>query len=451
MFLPHSDKEVSEILQRLGLSSLEDLFSHIDPSLLEPPKNLPEPKSEEELRRYFKELASLNKPLVYFAGGGAYDRIIPSAIWQILSRGEFLTAYTPYQAEASQGTLQALFEYQTLICELTGMDCANASMYDGGSALAEAILMARAIKGRGKRVVLTEGINPLYRQVVQTYLFGYKDEIQVVSLTEEGTTDVDRLEGLLKDGECHALAVQQPNFFGFLEPLKEISYLAKKYEVPLVVVADPIALSILKPPGSFGADIVVGEGQQMGAFLNFGGPYVGFFATKMEYVRKMPGRLVGLAEDIEGRRAFTLVLQTREQHIRRERATSNICTNQNLIALANLLYMVLLGREGVREVAIQSLSKAMYLKEKLLSLGFEIPFSGKHLWEFPVKHPKAQELHQKLIEEGFLFGIRLDRFGYKGLLLIAITEKRTKEEIDRLVERLRYNISHEGTSSSTSR
>jgi glycine dehydrogenase (decarboxylating) alpha subunit (EC 1.4.4.2) len=326
MFLPHSDKEVSEILQSLGLSSLEDLFSHIDPSLLEPPKNLPEPKSEEELRRYFKELASLNRPLVYFAGGGAYDRIIPSAIWQILSRGEFLTAYTPYQAEASQGTLQALFEYQTLICELTGMDCANASMYDGGSALAEAVLMARAIRGKGKRVVLTEGINPLYRQVVQTYLFGYKDEIQVVSLTEEGTTDLDRLEGLLKDGECHALAVQQPNFFGFLEPLKEISHLAKRYEVPFVVVADPIALSILKPPGSFGADIVVGEGQQMGAFLNFGGPYVGFFATKMEYVRKMPGRLVGLAEDIEGKRAFTLVLQTREQHIRRQRATSNICT-----------------------------------------------------------------------------------------------------------------------------
>jgi glycine dehydrogenase subunit 1 len=306
MFLPHSDKEVNEILQRLGLSSLEDLFSHIDPSLLEPPKNLPEPKSEEELRRYFKELASLNRLLIYFAGGGAYDRIIPSAIWQILSRGEFLTAYTPYQAEASQGTLQALFEYQTLICELTGMDCANASMYDGGSALAEAVLMARAIKGRGKRVVLTEGINPLYRQVVQKYLLGYKDEIQVVSLTEEGTTDLDRLEGLLKDGECHALAVQQPNFFGFLEPLKEISHLAKRYEVPLVVVADPIALSVLKPPGSFGADIVVGEGQQMGAFLNFGGPYVGFFATKMEYARKMPGRLVGLAEDIEGRRAFTL-------------------------------------------------------------------------------------------------------------------------------------------------
>ncbi len=436
MFLPHSSTEVGQILQALGLSSLEELFSHIDSSLLEPPENLPEPKSEEELRRYFKELAKLNRSLIYFAGGGAYDRIIPSAIWQILSRGEFLTAYTPYQAEASQGTLQALFEYQTLICELTNMDCANASMYDGGSALAEAILMARAIKGRGQRVVLTEGINPLYRQVVKTYLFGYEDEVRVIGLMEDGTTDMNQLEDFLKDGECHALAVQYPNFFGFVEPLREISQLAKRYDVPFVVCADPIALSILKPPGSFGVDIVVGEGQQMGAFLNFGGPYVGFFATRNEYVRKMPGRLVGLAEDLEGKRAFTLVLQTREQHIRRERATSNICTNQNLIALANLLYMVLLGRDGMREVALQSLSKALYLKDKLLRIGFEIPFGGKHLWEFPVKHPKAQELHERLIREGFLFGIKLDRFGYKDQLLIALTEKRTKEEMDELVERL---------------
>lgn len=433
MYIPHSEEETERILKTLGLSRLEDLFSHIDPSLLSEP-SLPPPKSEEEIRRYIKELGGQNAELVCFAGFGAYDRIIPSAIWQILNRGEFLTAYTPYQPEASQGTLQAIFEYQSLICELTKMDVANASMYDSASALAEAILMARAIRGKGKRVVLSEGINPLYRQVVSTYLMGYRDEIDLCTLTEKGHTNLDRLENLLKDGEAHALAVQYPNFLGFVEPLREISELSKRYEVPLVVVADPIALSILKPPGEFGVDIVVGEGQQMGVPLNFGGPYVGFFATRMEHVRRMPGRLVGMAEDIEGKRAFTLVLQTREQHIRRERATSNICTNQNLMALANLLYMVLLGKEGLREVAVQSLSKAIYLKEKLLNLGFEEIYKGKHLWEFPLRHEKSQELYQRALNFGFLFGVPLDHFGYKNTLLIAITEKRTREEMDRLVE-----------------
>ena len=221
-----------------------------------------------------------------------------------------------------------------------------------------------------------------------------------------------------------------------MEPLKEISFLAEKYSAPLVVCADPIALSILKPPGEFGAYIVVGEGQQMGVPLNFGGPYVGFFASRVEFVRKMPGRIVGLAQDVEGNRAFTLILQTREQHIRRERATSNICTNQNLMALANLLYMTLLGKRGIREVALQSLSKAIYLKEGLLKLGFEIPYSGKHLWEFPIKHPEAQQIHKKLIDEGFLFGVPLERFGYDQQLLIALTEKRTKEEMDTLVEKI---------------
>lgn len=275
MYIPHSKEETQRVLKELGLESLEDLFSHIDSSLLSKPE-LPKPRSEEELRRYFKDLSEKNIPLISFAGFGAYDRIIPSVIWQILSRGEFLTAYTPYQPEVSQGTLQALFEYQTLICELTGMEVANASMYDGASALAEAVLMARAIRGKGKRVVLSEGVNPLYRRVANTYLRGYMDEIEICSLTHEGYTDLERLEGLLKDGETHALAVQYPNFMGFVEPLGEIVGLSKKYEVPIVVVADPIALAILKPPGEFGVDIVVGEGQQMGVPMNFGGPYAGF-------------------------------------------------------------------------------------------------------------------------------------------------------------------------------
>ncbi len=435
MHVPHSEEETKEILKRLGLSSLEDLFSHIDPELLKPPSGLPDPMSEEELRRFFKDLGKENKPLVCFAGAGSYDRIIPSAVWQILKRGEFLTAYTPYQAEASQGTLQAIFEYQTLICNLTGMEVANASMYDGASALAEAVLMSKSIKGKGKTVLLSLGVHPLYRETVKTYLLGRDDEVAEVPLTEEGTTDLEFLEEKLRTGEVSVFAVQYPNFFGFIEPLKEIGELLKTYETPFVVVADPVALALLKPPGEFGADVVVGEGQQLGVPMNFGGPYVGFFATREAYVRKMPGRLVGLAEDVKGRRAFTLVLQTREQHIRRERATSNICTNQNLIALANLIYLSLLGKEGLKEVALQSLSKALYLKEKLLDLGFEVPFKGKHLWEFPVKLKGAKDLWRKLLERGFLFGVPLERF-YKDMedtLLIAITEKRTKEEMDSLV------------------
>ncbi len=435
MYVPHSEEETREILSLLGLSSLEDLFSHIDPSLLAAPKNLPDPRSEEELRAYFTELAERNRKLVCFAGAGSYDRIIPSAVWSLLERGEFLTAYTPYQAEASQGTLQAIFEYQTVIAELTGMEVANASMYDGASALAEAILMARAIRGKGSRVVISSSVNPFYRRVVRTYLQGYGDEIEEVPYTQEGTTDIEALEKLLKDGEAHALAIQYPNFFGYVEPLREVGELARKYEVPFVVVADPVALAILRPPGEFGADIVVGEGQQLGIPMNFGGPYVGFFATRERFVRKMPGRLVGLAEDLEGRRAFTLVLQTREQHIRRERATSNICTNQNLMALANLIYVSLLGKEGLKEVARQSVSKAMYLKRALLELGFEEVFSGKHLWEFPLRRENSLPLWREILKRGYMLGVPLEEFypQLKNSLLIAVTEKRTREDMDRLV------------------
>lgn len=435
MYIPHSEEEVKEALNLLGLRSLDDLFSHIEPSLLSKP-SLGQPKSEEELRRYFRELSEGNKNLVCFAGFGAYDRIIPSAVWQLLSRGEFLSAYTPYQPEASQGTLQALYEYQTIVCELTGMEVANASMYDGASALAEAVLMAGSIK-KGKRLILSEGVNPYYRQVVLTYLRGHDDDVEVCPLGPQGYTDLGKLKELLEKGDVYAVGVSYPNFMGYIEPLEEISNLAKSKGALLLVVADPIALSVLKPPGFWGADIVVGEGQPLGLPMNFGGPYAGFFATKEAYVRRMPGRLVSLAEDVEGKRAFVLVLQTREQHIRREKATSNICTNQNLMALANLIYMCLLGKEGLRQVALQSLSKAVYLKRKLLELGFQEVYMGKHLWEYPLRIKGAVELHQKLLEKGYLFGVPLEPFGYKDVLLIATTEKRTKQEIDRLVEEIK--------------
>ncbi len=437
MYIPHTQQEVEGILRELGYSSLDDLFSHIDKALLTKQALEDEPHSEEELRRVFREFARLNRPLTCFAGFGSYDRIIPSVIWQILNRGEFLTAYTPYQAEASQGTLQAIFEYQSVVCELTGMEVANASMYDGASALAEAVLMARAIKQKGDTVVLSSGVNPLYIQVVKTYLRGYQDRVIEVPLSQDGTTNLEVLEDYFKNYQVHAFAVAYPNFLGYVENLKEIGSLCKLYHIPFIVVADPIALSILKPPSEFGADIVVGEGQQLGIPMNFGGPYVGFFACKKEYIRKMPGRIVGLAEDIEGKRAFTLILQTREQHIRRERATSNICTNQNLMAIANLIYVSLLGSQGLREVALQSLSKAIYLKKGLLDLGFEEIYQGKHLWEFPLKHPKVKQFHEKLADEGFLFGVLLEKFGYKDTVLLAVTEKRTKEEMDQLIDSIK--------------
>jgi len=428
------------MLKALNLKGKEELYDHIDRELMfEGELNLPEPLSELEIVQRFKELAEKNKSLKIFAGAGAYDRFIPAVIDHIVERGEFLTAYTPYQPEVSQGTLTAIFEYQTVVAELTGMEVANASMYDGGSALAEAILMARAIKNRGNTVVISSTVHPLYREVVKTYLYGYRDKIEEIPFDDRGLTDLNRLEEVLKKGDVHALAVQYLNFFGFVEPLREIGELAQKYGVPLVVVAEPLSLSLLKPPGEFGADIVVGEGQPFGLPLSYGGPYLGFFATRQKFVRKMPGRLVGMAEDAEGRRAFTLVLQTREQHIRRERATSNICSNQNLMALRFLIYTAALGPEGLKKVAKLSVSKARYLYKGLLEKGWENPFKNDtFLWEFPVKHPHAKELRKKALKEGFLFGVELNGFypNLKNTLLVAVTEKRTKGEMDRLLSLL---------------
>ena len=437
-YLPHSPREEEEMLKELGLSSLNDLYSHIPEGLFfKGELNLPQPLSELEIVETFKRFAEKNKTLKIFAGAGAYDRYIPSAIDYLVERGEFLTAYTPYQPEVSQGTLTAIFEYQTVIAELTGMDVANASMYDGASALAEAVLMARAIKNKGDTVVVSQTIHPLYREVVKTYLYGYRDKIIEVPFNEKGITDLNLLEEALKNNEVHALAVPYVNFFGFVEPLKEIGELAQKYNVPFIVVAEPVSLAVLKPPSDFGADIVVGEGQPLGIPLSYGGPYLGFFATRQKYVRKMPGRLVGMAEDIEGKRAFTLVLQTREQHIRRERATSNICSNQNLMALRALIYVALLGKEGLKEVAKLSISKARYLYKNLLQKGWKNPFNNESfLWEFPIQKVEASEIRKHLLEKGFLFGVDLERFypELKDTLLVAVTERRTKKEIDQLLE-----------------
>ncbi len=433
MYIPYSEKELDEALKLLGIKELDDLFTHIDKNLFSK-VNLDEPKSEEEIRKIFEQLGCLNSKVINFAGFGIYDRIIPSVIPYLLTRGEFMTAYTPYQSEASQGTLQIMFEYQSVIAELTGMDVANASMYDGATALAEALLMASNIK-KGKRILISEGVHPFYKRVIKTYLYNKEFELEEIGLTGEGTTSADRLKDLMKKGDTIAVALQYPNFLGFVEPLKDLASVVKEHDALFIIVADPIALAVLEPPSSFGADIVVGEGQQMGIPMNLGGPGIGFFATKREYIRNMPGRICGLGEDIEGNKAFTLVLQTREQHIRRERATSNICTNQQLLAFANLLYIVLLGKEGLKEVAVQSTSKAFYLRKKLERLGFTVPFKGKHLWEFPVKHPEAEYMYREAKENGFILGVPLWKYGnYENTLLIAVTEKRKREEMDQLAE-----------------
>ncbi|NPB06532.1 MAG: aminomethyl-transferring glycine dehydrogenase subunit GcvPA [Aquificae bacterium] len=433
---PHTPEEERALLEFLGLKSADELFAHVPKELSARSFNLPEPKSEEELRRYFYDKAGRVKTPVCFAGAGAYDRIVPSPIWQLLNRGEFLTPYTPYQPEASQGILQALFEYQSMVCELTGMDAANASLYDGASATAEAVLMLSSFK-KGY-VLLPESLNPLYARVVKTYLKGPGLPVKTAPIGPEGTVELNELERLLPGASV--LVLQQPNFLGYLEPLKEVGELCERHGVPLAVVADPVALALLKPPAAFGAWAVVGEGQPLGVPLSFGGPYAGFFAVRKELIRKMPGRLVGLARDRKGRRAFTLVLQTREQHVRRERATSNVCTSQTLIAIANAMYLTLLGPEGLKEVARQSVSKAYYLKNELLRLGFTEPFTGRHLWEFPLLHESLPGLHRELLKEGFLFGVPLGPFypELKNAVLLAVTEKRTRDEMDRLVETVKH-------------
>ncbi len=433
MYIPYSQEHIEEAFDLLNINSFDDLFSHIRADLFSKPI-LEKGKSEEDVRRYFEKLSYLNRSVINFAGFGIYNRIIPSVVEYIISRGEFLTSYTPYQAEASQGTLQAIFEYQSLITELTGMDVANASVYDGATALAEAFIMAGNIKN-GKKILLSKGVNPFYRDVVKTYMSKHGELFEEISLNKEGITDLECLKREIQDDSVIAFAVQYPNFLGYVEQLEEIGLMLKERDVIFIVIADPIALALLEPPSSFGADIVVGEGQQMGIPMNMGGPGVGFFATKREYVRKLPGRIAGLAEDIEGSRSFTLVLQTREQHIRREKATSNICTNQNLLAIANAIYMSLLGSDGLREIGKQSISKAMYLKNKLMEIGFEEIYMGKHLWEFPLKHRDAEYMYKKALERKIVAGVPLWKYAnMRDVLLIAVTEKRTRTEMDLLIE-----------------
>lgn len=431
-FIPNTPDDKKKMLEALGVSSYRELLKDIPEDLFfKGDIELDKALSEEEVLNLLKEIAASNRVLKIFAGGGAYDHYVPQSVDYIVSRPEFYTAYTPYQAEVSQGTLQSIFEFQTLISNLTGLDVTNASMYDGASALGEALLMAIRIKRKNK-VVISSAINPRYKEVIKTYLDGPKSEIVYVDYDNEtGMTDINKIEQHLPDSS--ALLVQHPNYFGILEDMDRISNIAQNHDVILIEHYNPISLGLLKRPGDYKVDIATAEGQPLGLHLNFGGPYVGLFSARKEYIRQMPGRIIGETIDINGNKGYVMTLQTREQHIRRERATSNICSNQNLCALRVLVYLSIYGKEGLCSVAKISFAKAHYLLEKLENekIGkrlFNGPFFNE--FAFELNDIRAKDFIDKMVEYGILPGIDLG----ENRLLVAVTEKRSLKEIDEYVE-----------------
>ena len=442
-YYPHTKKDIEEMLSSLGYNSIDELFKDIpEEARFDKEELLSEGISELEVIKLMKDLADKNKTIddyVCFMGGGVYDRYIPSTVDHVISRPEFYTAYTPYQPEVSQGTLQHIYEYQTMISRLTGMDVANASMYDGASALAEAAIMAMNLSRKDK-LLISKTVNPYWVRVIETYLLGSETEIEYIE-ERNGEIDYDDVQDKV-DKDIAAIIVQYPNTMGIVEDLKKIKDVIDNKKTKFIVMADPIALALLKKPGDLGADIVVGEGQQLGIPLSFGGPYLGFFAFKKKYIRKSPGRIIGMTEDKEGKRGFVMTYQTREQHIRREKATSNICTNQGLMTVAASVYLSTLGKDGVHEVAEQSYKKAHYLCEKLIDIdGIKKAYPNKpFLNEFAVKiETDLYKMKKTLKDKGYLPGIILEnQYPHKkNEFLIAVTEKRTKKEIDSFVKEIK--------------
>jgi glycine dehydrogenase subunit 1 len=442
-YIPNSPEERTEMLEAIGLKSAEQLFDSIPHELrLQRALNTPAALSEIELLDKFDRLGQRNPAAqrISFLGGGAYSHYIPTIVDHIISRSEFFTAYTPYQPEISQGTLQTIFEFQTLVCQLTGMDLANASMYDGSTALAEAVLMAERVTRRSK-VISSAAVHPQYLEVVKTYVQHAGIDLELADFDEKtGLTGAALAEAV--DDRTAAHVVQSPNFFGCIEDLKALADAAHaKGALLIVAITEPMSLGLLKPPGACGADIVVAEGQSFGVPLSFGGPYVGLFATRDKYARQIPGRLVGEAYDKKGRRGFVLTLATREQHIRREKATSNICTNEGLIALAATVYMEAMGRRGIQEAAHQCLQKANYTAKQIADVnGFSLPFTGPIFNEFVVRGPgNSVELLSRLAQEKQIEGgIALSRFmpDREKDFLVCVTETNTREQIDSLVAAL---------------
>ena len=438
-YLPITEENEREMLQSLGLKSVADLFFDIPENVrFNGELNFSKAKSEIEVRKILGELASKNKTaedMACFLGAGAYDHYIPSLVDAIISRSEFYTSYTPYQPEVAQGTLQYIFEYQTLMCNLTGMDVSNASLYDGGTAVAEAALMALGVN-RKREVLVSKSVNPSSREILKTYCHFQNLKVTEIEI-EEGETSLSDLKSKITP-DVGAVIVQSPNFFGIIEDYKKlVDEVHEAKKCSLILSTDPISLGILKRPGDLGVDIVVGEGQGMGMGMSFGGPYLGFICAHEKFMRKLPGRIVGETVDKDGKRSYVLTLTAREQHIRREKATSNICSNQGLNVLASTIYLVTMGKKGIREVAYQSLQKAHYLKDRLKEKGFNLLFDKPFFKEFAVDLGKnVDEVNKKLIDEGIIGGYNLVKsYGdLKNASLFAVTEKRTKEEMDKLTK-----------------
>ncbi len=449
MFIPHTDAEREEMLRTIGVKHLEDLFQDVPAATRFPKLNLPPALTEMEIMADMQDLASANettRDLASFLGAGAYNHYIPAAVDMILRRGEFYTAYTPYQPEVSQGTLQSIFEYQSLIANLTGMDACNASHYDGATAVAEAVVMAHAnFRGKRTKVVISPSVHPHYRGTVRTYTQGHED----LTITgDEKNADPylqpDQLIPLI-DQNTALVIVQYPDFFGRTFDLTKLVEAAHAAGTLVAVAFNPTALGLLKTPGDFGADIAVGEGQPLGIPLSYGGPYLGLFATRNEYVRKIAGRLVGETVDAQGRRGFVLTLTAREQHIRREKATSNICTNEGLMALAATLYLSLLGKKGLRQVATLCYQKAHYTADRIRNIpGYALVSDAPFFHEFAVTCPRSvEEINTHMLDHGILGGFDLSKEypSLKNQMLLAVTEMNSREEIDILCDVLE-EVSH---------
>ncbi len=430
-YISNTEKDIDAMLKVIGVSSIDDLFQDIKSHQKPKSFNIPDSKSEFEVVEHCKRLAAKNATdLIPFIGGGYYDHYVPSAVKALVSRGEFYTAYTPYQPECSQGTLQALYEYQSSICALTEMEAANASLYDGGTALYEAVMMAIRITKR-KKIIMDGGVSPIYRKIIKTYTSNLNYAFEETPVIH-GQSSREEIEKLI-DKDAAAVILQNPNFFGTIDDHSDIVEQAHKQGCLVIESVYPISLGLIKTPGSMGVDIVTGEGQSLGLPLNFGGPHLGFMATRKKYIRKMPGRIIGETTDVNGNRCFVNTLQAREQHIRREKATSNICTNVSLCALQSAVYMSLLGKQGLKELAQLNLDKAAFARQEIEKIeGVEVKRSSPTFNEFTVHLPvDASVVAEAMIDKGFAAGFPLGRY-YKDMdnyMIIAVTEKRTKEEI----------------------
>ncbi len=450
-YIPHSEDDIRRMLKKIGIGSVDELFEQIPEALrFEGELNLPDPMSEPELMAHLGELAGAAPAgcRISFLGAGAYAHHLSPVVDQLLLRSEFYTAYTPYQPEVSQGTLQAIFEFQTMICRIFGMGVANASMYDGASAAAEAVLMARRVTKKKDRVLVSAGVHPEYIEVIRTYLTGLDGgtpKVEIIPLVEEtGATDLHALANALGD-DVSSVVVGYPNFFGVIDALDEVAKLARDAgAMTISATSEPFAFGLLMPPGEMGADIAVGEGQPLGLPVSFGGPGLGLFACRddRKLLRQMPGRLCGQTVDTNGKTGYVLTLATREQHIRREKATSNICTNHGLCALAVTVNLSLLGKSGFEQTAKSCLARAEYLKKEIAAIdGFSIKYTGPTFSEFAVRlhQGKAQAVLAKLAEKGFLAGVDLGRFDEKmdDTFLVAVTECHTRKQLDQFLEALK--------------